>query len=129
MTLYLCNGKSEAMKQDPNMKDIPYSLTEEEFIKIIHNSEFTSIIGHEKLAKCLSKITGKKIPYNRRGVTLRYNDEVIVVYLTGRLPERPTYVEYKNRINYSYIRFEKQSQADMLQSIVRINEITKIKEE
>ena len=127
--LYLCNGKSEAMKQDPNMKDIPYSLTEEEFRNIILNAEFTSIIGHEKLANCLTKITGKKIVYNRKSITLRYNDEVIVVYLTGRLPENPSFVEYKNRINYSYIRFEKQSQSDMLQSLVRIKEITKIKEE
>ena len=101
MTLYLCNGKSEAMKQDPNMKDVPYSLTEEEFIKIIHNAEFTSIIGHEELANLLTKITGKKILYNRKGIRLRYNDEVIVIYLTGRLPEHPTIVEYKNRINYS----------------------------
>ena len=117
------------MKQDPNMKDIPYSLTEDEFIKIILNTDFTSVIGHEKLANCLTDLTGKKIEHNRKSITLRYNDEVILVYLTGRLPEHPTFVEYKNRINYSYIRFEKQSQADMLQSLARIKEITKIKEE
>ena len=46
--LYLCNGKSEAMKQDPNMKDIPYSLTEEEFIKIVNTSDFVSVIGHHQ---------------------------------------------------------------------------------
>ena len=126
--LYLCNGKSEAMKQDPNMKDIPYSLTEDEFIEIIKNTEFISVIGHEDLAKCLSKITGKEIKYNRKGITLRYQDEVIVVYMTGRLPENPTFVQYKGRLNYSYIRFEKQTRSDILQSMIRIEEMTKMEE-
>jgi hypothetical protein len=116
------------MKQDPHMVDVPYPLTEKEFTEIIKNCEFTSVIGHQDLARCLSKITGEEILYNRKGITLRYNDEVIVVYLTGRLPEHPTFVEYKNRINYSYIRFEKQSQADMLQSLARIEEMTKMEE-
>ena len=126
--LYLCNGKSEAMKQDPNMKDIPYSLTEEEFIKIVNTSDFVSVIGHHQLSDFLTELTGKEIEYNRKGVTLRYNDEVLVFYLTGRLPEHPTFVEYKSRANFSYIRFEKQTQSDILKSVSRIEEITKMEE-
>lgn len=126
--LYLCNGKSEAMKQDPNMKDIPYSLTEEEFIKIVNTSDFVSVIGHHQLSDFLTELTGKEIEYNRKGVTLRYNDEVLVFYLTGRLPEHPTFVEYKSRANFSYIRFEKQTQSDILKSVSRIEEMTKMEE-
>ena len=127
--LYLCNGKSEAMKQDPNMKDIPYSLTEEEFIKIVNTSDFVSVIGHHQLSDFLTELTGKEIEYNRKGVTLRYNDEVLVFYLTGRLPEHPTFVEYKSRANFSYIRFEKQTQSDILKSVSRIEEMIKIEGE
>ena len=126
--LYLCNGKSEAMKQDPNMKDIPYSLTEEEFIKIVNTSDFVSVIGHHQWSDFLTELTGKEIEYNRKGVTLRYNDEVLVFYLTGRLPEHPTFVEYKSRANFSYIRFEKQTQSDILKSVSRIEEMTKMEE-
>ena len=126
--LYLCNGQTEAMKQDPNMKDIPYSLTEEEFIKIVNTSDFVSVIGHHQLSDFLTELTGKEIEYNRKGVTLRYNDEVLVFYLTGRLPEHPTFVEYKSRANFSYIRFEKQTQSDILKSVSRIEEMTKMEE-
>ena len=116
------------MKQDPNMKDIPYSLTEEEFIKIVNTSDFVSVIGHHQLSDFLTELTGKEIEYNRKGVTLRYNDEVLVFYLTGRLPEHPTFVEYKSRANFSYIRFEKQTQSDILKSVSRIEEMTKMEE-
>ena len=127
--LYLCNGTSESMKRDPNMKQIPYPLTEEEFVELINNAQFKSVIGHENLAKCLSKITGKNIPYNRRGILLNYEDLVIVVSLSGRLPERPSFVEYKGRLNYSFIRFEKQTQKEMEISMQKINELKKIKED
>lgn len=126
--LYLCNGLSEAMKRDPNMKSIPYSLNEEEFIHIINNTQFQSVIGHRDLSNCLTKLTGKKIHYNRKGILLNYEDEVIVVYLQGRLPEHPTFVDYKGRMNFSYIRFEKQTQTDMLQSLTRIKQITEMEE-
>ncbi len=126
---YLTNGFSISMFRDPNMKPVLYSLSEEEFIKLINHGDFKSVIGHEDLSKLLTKLTGKKIPYNRRGIMLNYDDEMIVVYLTGRLPEHPTFVQYKGRLNFSYIRFEKQSQADMLQSLSRIEQITEIKEE
>ncbi len=127
--LYLCNGTSESMKRDPNMKQIPYPLTEEEFVELINNAQFKSVIGHENLAECLSKITGKNIPYNRRGILLNYEDLVIVVSLSGRLPERPSFVEYKGRLNYSFIRFEKQTQKEMEISMQKINELKKIKED
>lgn len=125
---FLTNGLSQSMLRDPTMKIVPYPLTEEEFIKLIKQGEFKSVIGHEDLSRCLTKLTGVSIPYNRKGILLNYEDEVIVVYLRGRLPENPTFVQYKGRLNFSYIRFEKQSPSDMLQSMSRIEEITKMEE-
>lgn len=115
--IYLCNGKSESMKRDPYMKDIPYPLTESEFVELIHDAEFESCIGHDSLAKCLSKVTGKKIKYNRANVSVSYDDVILLVSLNGRLPEHPNFVEYKGRLNYSLIRFEKQNQIDIENSV------------
>ena len=95
---YLVNGMSESMKRDPNMKAIPYPLSESEFINLIHNGDFKSVIGHEQLADCLTKLTGVQIKYNRKNIQLNYDDTLLLVSLNGRLPERPTYVEYKGRL-------------------------------
>lgn len=121
--IYLCNGKSESMKRDPYMKDIPYPLTESEFVDLIHNTRFKSCIGHENLAKCLSKITGKEILYNRASVTVSYDDVILLISLNGRLPEHPNFVEYYGRLNYSLIRFEKQNQIDMKNSVDILNKL------
>ena len=113
---YLCNGVSESMKRDPNMKQIPYGLSESEFVNLIHNADFKSCIGHRDLAKCLTKVTGKTIPFNRASITVNYDDLILLVSLKGRLPEHPNYVEYKGRLNYSLLRFEKQSIEDLANS-------------
>lgn len=120
---YLCNGMSESMKRDPNMKAIPYPLNESEFIDLVHKGKFESCIGHESLARCLSRLTGKKILYNRASITVNYDDVILLVSLTGRLPEKPNYVEYKGRLNFSLIRFEKQTQLDIENSLNKIQEI------
>lgn len=127
--LYLVNGFSEAMKRDPNMKDIPYSLTTEQFVNIIRNTNYTSVIGHDNIANYLSQLTGKDIQKNRQGITLNYDDELIIVSLLGRLPEDVRHVEFKGRINFTYKRFEKQTLAELLESETRINEMIKISEE
>ena len=111
------------MPRDPNTKPLPYSLSEEEFINLVNHGNFKPIIGHEQLAQCLTKLTGKKIPFNRKGITLNYEDEVLVVYLTGRLPENPSFVEYKGRLNYVYVRFEKQTQLELGKTINNLNKI------
>ena len=129
MTVYLCNGFSESMKRDPNMKEIPYSMNIEEFTNFINHGQWTSVIGHQNLADCLSKITGKHIPYNRKGITVNYDDFVIIVSLSGRLPENPTYVEYKGRLNFSFKRFEKQSISDQMVSQNILNQMIKIEGE
>lgn len=121
--IYLCNGFSESMKRDPNMKQIPYSLSESEFVDIIHNSRFKSCIGHESLARYLSRVTGKEILYNRASIQVSYDDVILLVSLNGRLPEHPSFVEYKGRLNYSFMRFEKQTPMDMENSKNRIKEI------
>jgi hypothetical protein len=105
------------------MKQIPYPLSESEFVELIHNTRFKSCIGHESLARCLSKVTGKEILYNRASITVNYDDVILLVSLTGRLPEKPNYVEYKGRLNYSFVRFEKQTQMDIQNTLNRIQEI------
>lgn len=126
--LYLCNGFSESMKRDPNMMDIPYSLTKEEFVNIIHHADYKSIIGHQSLADCLTELTGKPIPMNRQGITLNYDDTVIIVSLLGRLPEKKRHVEFKGRINFTFKRFEKQTNEDLLKSEKQIEKIIKMEE-
>ena len=121
--IYLCNGLSESMKRDPNMKAIPYGLSESEFVDLIHHTRFKSCIGHKSLANCLSRITGKEILYNRASIQCNYDDVILLVSLTGRLPENPDYVEYKGRLNFSLIRFEKQTRLDLENSLNKIKEI------
>ena len=123
---YLCNGLSESMKRDPNMKAIPYPLSESEFISLIHTGAFKSVIGHMDLARCLSKLTGKEILYNRKNIQLNYDDVILLVSLNGRLPEKPSFIEYKGRLNFTFVRFEKQTQIDIENSL---NMIEKIKME
>ena len=61
--------------------------------------------------------------YNRAGIQVNYDDVIILVSLSGRLPENPDYVEYKGRLNFSLLRFEKQSQIDFKNSLNKIKEI------
>ena len=74
MLIYLCNGLSESMKRDPNMKQIPLPLSESEFIELIQNVPFISVIGHQDLADALTMITDREILYNRRAIHLNYDD-------------------------------------------------------
>ena len=48
---------------------------------------------------------------------------ILLVSLDGRLPEHPTYVEYKGKLKYSFVRFEKQSAEDFANTIAKIKEI------
>ena len=121
--IYLCNGLSESMKRDPNMKQIPLPLSESEFIELIQNVPFISVIGHQDLADALTMITKREILYNRQAIQLNYDDCLLLVSLNGRLPEHPTYVEYKGRLNYAFIRFEKQSEMDKQNTQQKICEI------
>lgn len=106
---YLCNGFSIAMLRDPNCKINVTPLSEEEFINCVYHGDFTSVIGHESLAGYLTKITAKKIPYNRKNIQLNYEDEILICYMTGRLPEHPTAVEYRGRMNFAHLSFEKKT--------------------
>ena len=121
--IYLCNGLSESMKRDPNMKQIPLPLSELEFIELVQNVPFKSVIGHKDLADTLTMITDREIMYNREAIQVNYDDCILLISLRGRLPEHPTYVEYKERLNYSFIRFEKQTGNDFANTINKIHEI------
>lgn len=121
--IYLCNGVSNSMLRDPNMKQIPYSLSEREFVELVKNTDFVSVIGHKSLAEALTDITGINIPYNRTAIQVNYDDIILLVSMNGRLPEHPTKVEYKGRMNYNFIRFEKQTSNDFSNTLNIIHEI------
>lgn len=121
--IYLCNGVSNSMLRDPNMKQIPYSLSEREFVELVKNTDFVSVIGHKSLAEALTDITGIEIPYNRTAIQVNYDDIILLVSMNGRLPEHPTKVEYKGRMNYNFIRFEKQTSNDFSNTLNIIHEI------
>ena len=123
MVVYLCNGLSESMKRDPNAKQIPYALSEKEFSNLIHDLDFESVIGHKLLADYLSDITGEEIEFNRKAITVNYDDLILLVSMTGRLPEHPKKVDYEGRLNYSFVRFEKQTGNDFANTLSKINEI------
>ena len=127
--LYITNGFSDSMQRDPSATVINYPLTQEQFTDIVHHADFVSIIGHDNIAEYLTQMTGRTICKNRQGITLNYNDEVIVISLLGRLPEEVRHVEFRGRINFTYKRFEKQSTDDLLKSEQRINEMIKIEGE
>lgn len=121
--IYLCNGISSSMLHDPNMKEIRMSLSESEFRDLIQTVTFKSIIGHEDLADALTMITDKEIKFNRQAIRVGYDDCILLVSLDGRLPEHPRLVEYKGRLKYSFVRFEKQSAEDFANTLAKINEI------
>lgn len=121
--IYLCNGISSSMLRDPNMKQIPYSLSEGEFIELIRTIPFKSVIGHSDLADTLTMITGRDIMFNREAIQVSYDDCILLVSLNGRLPEHPRLVEYKGRLNYAFIRFEKQNANDFNNTMAKIHEI------
>ena len=116
MSVYLCNGLSQSMNRDPNMKQIPYSLSEQEFINLIQNVKFESCIGHKDFAGYLTGVTGEKIRYNRCNISVNYDDIILLASLNKRLPEHPTSIDYEGNVTYSLVRFEKQSLVDWTRS-------------
>ena len=111
------------MLHDPNMKEIRYALSESEFIELIQNTTFKSVIGHQDLADALTMITQTEILYNRQAIRVDYDDYILLVSIDGRLPENPTYVEYKGKLKYSFVRFEKQTTEDFANTLAKISEI------
>ena len=75
------------------------------------------------LAQYLTELTGLEIPFNRKAIQVSYDDMILLVSMNGRLPEHPTFVDYKGRLNYTLVRFGKQSQANFIESMMKIEEI------
>ena len=123
MRIYLCNGLSESMKHDPNMIQIPYPLSEQEFCEIINCIEFESVIGHQLLADYLTELTGTDVLFNRKAIQVSYDDMILLVSMNGRLPEHPCKVDYEGRLNFTLVRFEKQSNEVFMESMNKIEEI------
>lgn len=121
--LFIGNGFSDSMKHDPNMQVYDYELKESEFINIVNHVKFKSCIGHEPMAKALTRLTGCNIAYNRRGISLNYNDYFIKVSMKDRLPENPQYVDYNGRMTYTFKFFERQSPSIRLEAETIINEL------
>lgn len=116
--VYLCNGSSMTMQRDPNSVEINAALTEKQFTEIVLNCEYLNAIGHDSLAKYLTKVTGKTIHKQRRPIRLGYDDAAIVVTLTQRLPEhpKPEDIKYKGRTIYTLKRFRQQTPDELAES-------------
>ena len=108
---------------DPNIKRIDEPLTRQQFIEIVLNSTWKSAIGHKKMADCLTRLCGVEIPHDRINLNINYDDLLLMVSLKGRLPENPSYVDYKGRLMFSLVRFEKQTIEDIEKSQKILNEI------
>ena len=119
---YLVNGLSQKMKRDPHMKSISKPLTEAEFIDLIHHEKFESCIGHFQLAQYLTRITGKTILENRKSIQADYDDLILIVSVKGRLPKNGQNIRYKGNLEYTLVRFEKQTIQDMEKTNKIINE-------
>ena len=116
--VYLCNGHSMTMQRDPNSVEINAALTEKQFTEIVLNCKYLNAIGHDSLAKYLTKVTGKPIKKHRRPIKLGYDDAAIVVTLTKRLPEhpKPEDLDYKDRMIYTLKRFRQQTPEELAES-------------
>jgi hypothetical protein len=112
------------MKRDPNMKQIPLPLSEKEFANLVKSIDFKSVIGHPELAEYLSDKCGVDIPFNRKGIRVSYDDYIILCSMNGRLPEHPIKVDYEGRLNYAFMRFEKQTIDDTNNTMAIIKKIT-----
>ena len=124
--IYLCNSTTESMVNDPRIKEIHEPLTEAEFVDLTHKVKWKSAIGHEPIADCISKLIGKPVIKNRLNLNMGYDDKVLLVSIKGRLPEHPNLVEVKGQLTFSYVRFEKQSQLDIVKSQREIKELTEV---
>ena len=116
--IYLCNGISSSMMIDPRVKQINEPLTEDGFKDLIQSSEWKSALSRQDLANCLSKLTGKHIRTNRLSLKVSYDDKIILVTSKKRIPE-----EHKDNLTFSFVRFEKQNEKDIIKSLRIINEI------
>ena len=112
--IYLCNSASKTMYSDPRVKEINEPLTQAEFVDLVHKSHPKSAIGHKPIADCVSKIIGKPVQINRLRLNLTYDDMILLVSLDGRLPENPDIVDFKGKIEFRLVRFEKQNEQDIL---------------
>lgn len=126
--LYIGNGFSDSMKHDPNMQEYGYELTESEFIDLVNHTRFKSCIGHEKMAKALTRLTGRNIPFNRKAISLTYNDYFIKVSMKDRLPQNPKHVDYNECMTYNLKFFKRQSPDIRLEAENIINKLIKMEE-
>jgi hypothetical protein len=91
---------------------ITAGVVSKKFVKILlqesSDFELTSAIGHEDLARIVSKRLGVELPTNRISVTLTPDDVVVVIQYTGpRLPEGTTKLPKGAKITYWLVRLVK----------------------
>ena len=122
--IYLCNSASKTMFFDPRVKEINEPLTQAEFIDLVYKCKPKSAIGYKPIADCISRIIGKPVPINRLRLNLNYDDMILLVSLDSRLPENPDSKDYKGKIEYRLVRFEKQDENDILKTQRIIKEMT-----
>jgi len=80
----------------------PLSL--DEVKKIVQEKPFISAVGHDATARLLTNLLETLVPFNRRPITLKDGDEVIVFQILTRLPEGAvlTLSELKN-VKYAFL--------------------------
>ena len=120
---YLVNGFSPKMQRYGNMTIIQEALSESEFIDLLNHGKFKSYIGHGKLARHLTSITGKTITENRKEVKAGYDDLILIVSVAGRLPKSNKNIHYNGNLEFKLLRFEKPTLEDLLKTKRIINDI------
>lgn len=85
--LYIANAFSLSMLKGKKASIRVDEIPTEEVEKLLGESQWESIIGHEGTAKVLQRLLGYEIPVNRKAIQLDTQDTLIVFQLYTRLPE------------------------------------------
>ena len=85
MTVYLANAFSLSMVTPPATLSVVEA--DEDSVKRVVASGFTSVIGHDATAKIVSSRLGVPVQVNRVSIQLKPGDLLVVFQLLTRLPE------------------------------------------
>jgi hypothetical protein len=86
MKIIISNSFSLNMIETPNTIKVE-EISAEETKKILSNTNWKSVVGHESTAQILTQILGLPVPMNRQAIKLSKEDILVVFQLLERLPE------------------------------------------
>ena len=87
MLKHVANAFSLQMVKGSCKADICKNVSLEEAKAMVHESGWTSVVGHADTAAVISGLLGVDVAYNRVAVTLEKGDTILVAQVNGRLPE------------------------------------------